>query len=190
MIIQVRGTSGSGKSTAVRAVMAAVGGWEPVFAPGRRRPLYYRSEAAGAAVAVLGHYETPCGGCDTVGSAAAVYELVLGVRPLVAAVLCEGLLLSEDVKWSSRLDGLVIYFLNTPPARCLDHVRARRRAAGDTRPLDPANTENRVRTIERARVRLAAAGVECRRCSAPQAPRLVLARLRAAAAGKKEGGVT
>jgi ABC-type dipeptide/oligopeptide/nickel transport system ATPase component len=56
VIIQLRGTSGSGKSTAMRRVMDSLGDWNAVYAPGRKKPqLYYT--AAGSEwgrVAVLG----------------------------------------------------------------------------------------------------------------------------------------
>jgi hypothetical protein len=160
MIIQIRGTSGSGKSTAVRKVLDALGGptdvvWRPAARPGRKVPLYYRV----GGLAVLGHYETPCGGCDTVGSARAVYELIRSLPPDVTHVLCEGLLLSEDVKWTSQLENVRVIFLDTPPAKCLEYVRRRRAEAGNDKPLDPANTLNRVAAIERARARLSETGV-------------------------------
>lgn len=174
MIIQVRGTSGSGKSTVVRRVMDA-GKWEPVHVPGRKRPLYYRSVTPGRpSVAVLGHYESPCGGCDTIGSARAVWELVCDIRPKFRAVVCEGLLLSEDVKWALQTPDLYVLFLVTPLTECLGRIRARRAAAGNEKPFSEHNTANRVGVIERARVKLIEAGVPCRRCTSDQAPEIVL----------------
>lgn len=167
-VIQIRGTSGSGKSTVVRAVMNEFHGWTPVMRSGRKQPLYYESEE----VVVLGHYESPCGGCDTIGSAKAVYDLIGEVE--ARTILCEGLLLSEDVKWSSQLKGLRVIFLTTPLETCLRRIRGRRKTAGNTKPLNPNNTANRVATIERARVKLTNLGVPCRQCSADEAPRIIL----------------
>jgi hypothetical protein len=183
LVVQIRGTSGSGKTTAVRSVMETTGDWSAVRAPGRKRPLYYLSASEWPPTAVLGHYETPTGGCDTVGSARAVYELIQSLPPTVENVLCEGLLLSEDVKWSSRLPSLRVLFLTTPAGECLEHVKSRREARGNLTELDPHNTVNRVGVIERARVKLISAGVVCRRCSARQAPGLILNWLREAARG-------
>lgn len=179
MIVQVRGTSGSGKSTVVRRIMAATGGdaaWTPEFRDGRKRPLYYHHYSG---VVVLGHYESACGGCDTIGSARAVYDLLQELYPraediVAARVLCEGLLLSEDVKWSSQLPGLRVLFLNTPLERCLSQIKGRREKAGNAKELNPANTANRVATIERARGKLQDAGVRCHRVSANQAVSVVL----------------
>jgi len=168
MIVQIRGTSGSGKSTAMRKVMKAIGGWEPIYKKGRRQPLYYQS----GSVALLGHYESPCGGCDTIGSARQVYDTIQTLPHEV--LLCEGLLLSEDTKWSSQLPDLRVVFLTTGLDTCLDRIGERRRASGNDKPLNPKNTTGRVRTIERARVKLENVGVCCRRASADQAPGLIL----------------
>lgn len=178
MIIQVRGTSGSGKSTVVRGVMTALGGWVPVCAAGRKRPLYYLR--TGPAVAVLGHYESACGGCDTVGSARAVYELTAAVLRdgSVTHVLQEGLLLSEDAKWTAELARVIapvrVVFLTTPVERCIAQIKARRAEAGNDKPLNEANTRNRVAVIERARGKLVAGGIECHRASADRTPRIIL----------------
>ncbi len=187
MIVQLRGTSGSGKSTAMKRIVETMGDWQAEFRTGRKKPLFYRSCSDWPETVVLGHYESPCGGCDTVGSAAAVYELVRDVRGKFPAahVLCEGLLLSEDAKWTGILKGdgedIRCVFLTTPVDRCLAQIRNRRAAAGNDKPLSEDNTRHRVAVIDRAREKLAAAGVLCRRASADQAAGLVLNWLRQAA---------
>lgn len=182
MIIQLRGTSGSGKSTAMRKVMGLMGDWQAVTVPGRKRPLYYYSCSDWPDTVVLGHYESACGGCDTIGSARAVWELTSKLRAERPGVhlLQEGLLLSEDVKWTSNMPGVSVLFLITPVEQCLEQIKKRREEAGNEKPLNPGNTTNRVAVIERARVKLLDAGVDCRRCSADQAPGLVLHLLRSA----------
>lgn len=187
-VVQVRGTSGSGKTTVVRAFMALAGGWTPVYRPGRKKPLYYVSKDLEETVAVLGHYEgTACGGCDTIGSARAVYdlaaELAEGDGPFFH-VLCEGLLLSEDVKWSSQFQDLRCLFLVTPPEECLRRVAGRREKVGNDKPLNPKNTLNRVSVIERARVKLNQLGIKCLRTTSHQAPGILLKWL---GRGKGEG---
>lgn len=171
MIIQIRGTSGSGKTWVMRRVMEYLGAWKPVYVEGRKRPLYYIHERR--SLLVLGSYESTCGGCDTIGSARAVYDLLKATQP-TDHVLCEGLLLSEDVKWSSQLSGLRVIFLTTPLERCLEQIRSRRAESGNSKPLSEYNTVNRVATIERARLRLIEAGVDCRRYSASQAVREIV----------------
>lgn len=186
MIIQIRGTSGSGKTYVMREVMRFIAPsdrWSKVHVAGRKQPLYYRwpLEVADGypTVSVLGHYETACGGCDNIGSAKAVTELLTSLEEATTSpqhILCEGLLLSEDTKWTVTLSKelLRVLFLNTDLETCLQQVRNRRVEAGNEKPLNPENTANRVAVIERARLKLIEAGVTCRRASARQAPDVVL----------------
>jgi cytidylate kinase len=170
MIIQIRGTSGSGKTTVMREVMKQFQ-WNPRIVKGRKKPLWYQAKQMD--LAILGHYEeSACGGCDTVGSARQVYELIQTLN--MDVILCEGLLLSEDVKWARQMMDLRVIFLTTPLETCLERVAKRRETAGNDKPLNPANTTNRVATIERARVKLVELGVVCRRCTTEQASKLVL----------------
>jgi hypothetical protein len=182
MIIQIRGTSGSGKTWVMRRVMESLGGWTSYYQPGRQKPLYYGRRG----VIVLGHYDSPCGGCDNIGSAAQVYELTKQmIDPDPSRVIVqEGLLLSEDSKWGRKLleegHDLRAVFLSTPLEECLGNIRRRREEAGNEKPLNEKNTANRVAVIERARVKLKEAGATCRRAPAAQAVRIVLGWVQAA----------
>jgi hypothetical protein len=168
MIIQIRGTSGSGKSTVMQQVMKSLGKWNPVMRKGRKQPLGYERPG----MIVLGHYESPCGGCDTIGSAKTIFELIQNLDYPI--ILCEGLLLSEDTKWSSQLNDLRIVYLTTPLSQCLTWVDKRRKEAGNTKPLNPTNTSNRVKVIERSRIKLKELDVTCRRCPPTQALSIIL----------------
>ncbi len=172
----VRGTSGSGKTTVVRALLDK-NFWNGVYVEGRKKPLYYLSESKSPQIAVLGHYEATCGGCDTIGSAPEVYNLIHLLPPGIDAVVAEGLLLSEDKKWTTYLadEGcdVRVIFLSTPLESCLDRVRKRREKAGNDKPLNVANTTNRVGVIERARRNLLESGIICRRASSEQALEIV-----------------
>ncbi len=180
MIIQIRGTSGSGKSTAMRRVMEGMGltSWAAMYRA-KRRPLFYQRSSCDLypPTVVLGHYQVACGGCDTVGSAPKVYELATELCPNWV-VLCEGLLLSEDVKWTSQMEDCRVVFLTTDIEACISRIKQRRADAGNTKMLSELNTRGRVGVIERARTRLLAAGIECRRSSSDQAPRMILSWLR------------
>ncbi len=183
-VIQIRGTSGSGKTTVMKQVMNG-GEWNAAYIEGRKRPLYYESVALDwPRTVVLGHYESACGGCDTIGSARAVYDLIQRVRgtdvlsSTDSVILCEGLLLSEDVKWSSQLPDLKVIYLLTPIEQCLRQIEGRRKEAGNDKPLNPDNTKNRVYVIERSRVKLKEAGVTVCRCSADLAPSVIMSWIR------------
>jgi hypothetical protein len=187
MIIQIRGTSGSGKTTVMKTVMDLMGNWQAIGKTGRKKPWYYQSVSEWPCTVVLGHYESACGGCDTIGSAAAVYDLIqelqTGENLVPEHILCEGLLLSEDVKWSLQMKDLHVYYLDTPLSTCLKQIESRRAEAGNTKELNPANTTNRIRTIERSKVKLLEAGVSCYECSSSEAPELILNQLRLHAQG-------
>lgn len=174
MIIQVRGTSGSGKSTVMRRIMASAH-WQSEYVIGRKRPLYYRSVESGMAdTVILGHYESACGGCDTIGSAKAVYELTMELKGRYPIILEEGLLLSEDVKWSSQLPDLKVVYLTTPIEQCLSQIRSRRVEAGNDKPLNTENTIRRVPVIERSRKKLVELGVYCQRATVDLAVKRIL----------------
>jgi len=158
MIIQIRGTSGSGKSTVMNEVLERLGERTEVHRPGRKKPLYYSFPGK---VAVLGHYESNCGGCDNIGSAPKVFELIQEVSKTHDVILCEGLLLSEDVKWSSQLENLRVVFLITSIENCISRVINRRKGSGNDKPLNEDNTRNRVKVVERAYWKLKKLGVKC-----------------------------
>lgn len=67
MIVNVRGGSGAGKSTVIRAIMARYPTKVPHFVEGRKQPLWYDLSGPDLPpLRVLGHYEAECGGCDTI----------------------------------------------------------------------------------------------------------------------------
>ena len=179
MIIMIRGTSGSGKTWAMRSAMSdlEIDCPEPEkgMVEGRKKPLWYRY----GTVFILGHYEATCGGCDNVGSARKVYELWQKLMEKFDSpiIICEGLLLSEDAKWTKEAkdngwDPRVIY-LNTDVEHCITQIKERRKAAGNDKPLNEKNTRHRVNVIKRSRVRLEEMGVPCRGASSGQVSGIV-----------------
>lgn len=175
MIIQIRGTSGSGKTYVMRKVIEAIrslDSWDKVYLEGRKKPLNYSTTFRGKRVAVLGHYESACGGCDNIGSAKAVFDLIGETE--ADSILCEGLLLSEDTKWSSQLSDLKVVFLSTPLEDCLKQIAQRREAAGNDKELNPLNTSKRVAVIDRARVKLKETGAEVVTATASEAITTIL----------------
>ena len=191
MIIQVRGTSGSGKTWAMKQLMAIAHWhygshlpclWVPNHVEKRKKPLFYVSnpETSCPQTIIMGHYASPCGGCDTIGSAREIYELTKKLHQDYPNhhIIQEGLLLSEDVKWTSQMGDVRSLFLTTPLEKCLEQIGSRRAAVGNEKPLNPDNTTNRIKTIERARQKLVELGICCTRCSAGQVPNLILKLLR------------
>jgi hypothetical protein len=172
VIIQVRGTSGSGKSTIVRELLK-VPGWDKlrVKKPGRKQPYgYMLTRPDQGIVCVPGHYESACGGCDTLPGQDITFQAVREAADVALHTVFEGLLASEEVRRTVELhndykDQLLVILLTTPVEECLEGIRARRVARGDARPLKEGNTRNRVGVIERACKRLDEAGVQVIRAS-------------------------
>lgn len=179
MNFNVRGTSGSGKSTVMMDVMHGLGPWGTQMVGYRKQPLYYYNKQD---VVVLGHYNSPCGGCDTIGSAGEVYKLLKELENGTnygrrRRFLMEGLLLSEDTKWCSQLEDVTYLYLTTSLEQCLAQIKERRAKAGNEKPLNPENTSKRVKVVERSRLKLLELGKVCKRVSPEQAVRIILREL-------------
>lgn len=174
LVVQVRGTSGSGKTWVMKQVMTYLGYWQPVMSLCGHFPLYNLSENK---VAVIGVYGKVNRGCDRLGSAHNIYDLARSLLDgQTEAVLAEGLLLSNDVKWTAQLQDfdLRVLFLSTPLDVCLHQLESRREQSGNSRPINLMVTCNRVRHIRSARSRLQDLGVWCPMVSPGQAVRVIL----------------
>lgn len=167
MIINLRGTSGSGKSYLAKKLMACYQQREPVFVPNRKRPWGYcchRNDGAG--LYVVGHYDMPCGGGDTIQGLDRIYESVTAAADTGQDVLYEGLIIQSDIRRAvelSKRHPLLVVIIDEPLEVCLAAIEGRRRARGDARPLNPRNTISKMETIPRQAERLKEGGVDVRR---------------------------
>lgn len=170
-IVNIRGTSGSGKSTVARRVMEQltnVGGYANHMVldevAGRERIIGHSvcPQAAstddgltsGIGVFFMGKYATDCGGCDSMswkGAADYICEQVLW-RAAQGPVIMEGLMLSSwgngrlrDL-WERSGGKLHVLQLTTPLQDCLDAVNCRRAGAWTRKGLEgsppPLNPAN------------------------------------------------
>lgn len=144
-VIQVRGTSGSGKSTAMRHMLELIEPKPLVYAttrsrnPAHQRVRVYKGHLDGARVYVLGDYSPHrnAGGCDTIPKIDEVIELTktYGTRER-AIVLLEGLLLAHswgafgEFAHETFGERYINAFLDTPVEKCLKRVVKRRAAKG------------------------------------------------------------
>jgi hypothetical protein len=153
VIINPRGTSGSGKTELVRRILAqygwrrdgatlneSAGAVEPIYREGRCRPLGYRLRHPRGArpLAVIGHYEVTSGGCDTIrvvdGGLGEIMRRAADDASRGHDVLIEGLHLSRDHEHSielARSHGLHILRLTTPLDQCAQNLALRRRTRRD-----------------------------------------------------------
>jgi hypothetical protein len=167
MIINVRGTSGSGKSTLVRRILENYKTKTTYRVEKRKQPIgyvYHRPE--GKSLAVIGHYETPCGGCDTINDTFEIFRLVRESHKAGYDVLFEGLLISADVNrvGALHLEGLplLVIALQLPIEDCLQAVNERRRMRKpNAENVNPKNTTTKHRGVILSIERLRSLGVNC-----------------------------
>ena len=168
MIINLRGTSGAGKSTVARKIIDLYPVVTPNFGhkPKGKRPvsLFLSGAANATPLYVLGHYEIVCGGGDTVSSLGrdVIYGWMKEARDQGADVLFEAVTLSDDYTRTYELmkgyEGLVIN-LKTPIEECLRRVLSRRAEAGNVKPFNATITRKRVDAISNACYRLKQSGI-------------------------------
>lgn len=165
MIVQLRATSGAGKTTLVRQWLEGRQ-LQPIFMDGRRSPIAYLVDGH---TALLGHYNpnTQCSGADTIHTYAEVYALVRKYHAEGYHVLFESYLLSADSKQFLELyhDGLpfIVVRLTTNLNKCIDNINFRRKAKNpDKMDVDPKHTIAKHKAIINSVAKLKAAGVDTR----------------------------
>lgn len=144
-VVNIRGTSGSGKSWCVRSFMEKLVSdeWfrdiEPVpGTDGKPRDCYVFSKSGHREIFVVGSYEKPTGGADNISGPGAldrVYDIVeRQVTENDRNVLFEGLIVCSDFDRTYSLVSqrfpLEIILLNTPFEKCCENIDARRAARG------------------------------------------------------------
>lgn len=145
-IVQVCGTSGSGKTHLVRRIMAECKGKQPFFDGDRGRPMGYDMMLGKQPVRVLGSYENQQGGCDTIPTLDLTFNLVKQSWAEGRTVIFEGLLVSKNFGRGLeifRMAGrsMVIVGLNTSLEQCYQSIYDRRVALGKPRGEKPGATE-------------------------------------------------
>lgn len=168
-VVNLRGTSGSGKTTIVRNILSH-GNWVKWKDPeGKKIWGYINIDLRWA---IVGSYENTCGGCDTIRTQDETEARIEQLLEWEFNVLFEGLLIStlssRWEKFSKRIfnkANTLFYYLDTPIDECLNRIQARREAARNNRPFNPKNTTDRVKAIETTYQKLTAAGCCCIKAS-------------------------
>jgi hypothetical protein len=141
LIINPRGTGGSGKTELARRIMTGyrwkeAGALEAIHRTGRERPIGYRLRHphGGRPLFVLGHYERTSGGCDTIRAADGGLDEIFRLANTWASsghdVLLEGSALSAEHMRSSVLAGrhrTHVLFLSTGVEQSARNLAVRRR---------------------------------------------------------------
>ena len=154
MIINIRGTSGSGKTVIIRGIMEKFSMRVPL-GDNIKRPIAYELSADGLPTTyVMGSYENVCGGCDTIKTQDEICDRIRRYA-LQGHVLVEGLLMSHIFGRYAELAKelypipYVWAFLDTPLQVCLDRINMRRRAKGKLDPVNPENTTKKWHDMRR-----------------------------------------
>jgi hypothetical protein len=143
MIISLRGTNGSGKSTVVRKLMERYNA-QPESLDSKGRPMnYVMTLGNGSSLYVVGCYQNACGGCDGIHPFTEIWPRVTRLAAL-GHVLFEGLAFTSgygNIGKDSEVygDDFVFAFMDTPPEVCIQRVLARREAKGTEKPYSPKN---------------------------------------------------
>lgn len=165
MIVSIRGTHGSGKSTIVKTLVGQYATQRFYGRAGKHRPEAYALNIPGVThvVYVMGPYETACGGCDCIQPYALILDLLADYSSR-GHVLFEGALVSSSYgtvghymeKCGPRG---IMAFLTTPLEECIRRIGQRRLDRGDLRPLNTKNTEGKHRSVRNSRKQVAKFGI-------------------------------
>lgn len=181
MIFNIRGTSGSGKSTLVRELMESYQSRVPYREKGRKQPIGYVCDnhltSGVEPLAVVGHYETACGGCDTISKTGHIFDLVRQFYAEGYHVVFEGLLISAEVNRTAKLHLddyplCVVALDRVPIGLCLASVNQRRMARLGLEkfiPVKEKNTRSKFRGVQLSMDRLSLLGVEVVSCDRDKA---------------------
>lgn len=196
-IIQVAGTSGSGKSHLMRAFLqwtAEKNGGLPFkeHAEGRATPIGYliRLQGVEAPVYVCGAYEVPTGGCDTIHNIEQVYEMVWKAHKKGQHVLYEGLFcmnMTRGPQLAAKVGkDYCVLQLTTPLVQCIAAINVRRAARGEGELINKKNTIDNYKRAENFCSRMRDAGARVFRVNRDEALGKMLELLGAVQAAKTE----
>lgn len=144
MIIDIRGTNGSGKSYPIAQLLNnhyhRVELWDTAHEKSCDVTVVPELE-----LAVLGTYRTACGGADGITKQDAICDLIRSLYPMYKTVIVEGSIVASVFKrWHDLAvefnDDYQFWFLSTPVDECIKGVLDRRQKAGNTKPFDPHKT--------------------------------------------------
>jgi predicted kinase len=177
MLVNVRGTHGSGKSTVVRTLLDHPSLSQRYGLLGPSKPEAYRLslDCCSHDVFVLGPYHTNCGGCDALD-----YDIILDLIQKYEPhghVVFEGALVSSAYGRVGELlerhgQRSTIVFLDTPLETCLRRIEARSGKPRHERLIK--NVSAKLRAAERIRDRVQRDGLmRCYSVSDAAAPNLI-----------------
>jgi hypothetical protein len=164
-IVNLRGTSGAGKSTVVHTLLKMYPNKAvQFFGAKHNRPLVYEVQIQHdrRPLFIVGPYKTQCGGCDAITGYQNVLPPLLDSYAKLGDILFEGLLISGGYGSVGQALGelekkgheSIFALLDTPLELCLERVNARRTARGVLDPVNPRNTEQKYKAAHASQVNI------------------------------------
>jgi thymidylate kinase len=174
MIINIRGTNGSGKST-VAMKFIKHGAEEVVLAqypsPTKKEPDrlkdvigYVSNWADYGTVCVVGPYDRQIGGLDRIPSFEAQRNAIRAATKIADTVICEGVLASTVYSsWAEffkEMGSVTVLYLDTPLETCYDRIKQRQiEATGEAKEIKTEQVAAKVKMIESTRQKFAKDGL-------------------------------
>jgi len=169
MVINIRGTSGSGKTTAVRQLLNLCGVQTQCLMDGK---VLATSVVLpnGIPLFAIGSYASVCGGCDTMHT----QDMICSVPRYYSQfghVVFEGMIFSSTWARYAALNDEFVHmgieyvwlYLDTPLEMCLENVRRRRAARGVAKKeFNPTNTISKYHGVIKTMDLAMAAGYDVR----------------------------
>jgi len=155
MIINIRGTHGSGKSTIMFNLLQRYeSSVESVDERGRPRGYIVSVPFLDRPVLIVGAYKTACGGCDGIQPYTLIWPRIVEYAQK-GHVLFEGALVSSsygNIGRASEIygDDMVFAFMDTPVETCIQWILKRREAKGNTQPFSDKNTRSKHECVARS----------------------------------------
>jgi len=167
MIINLRGTSGSGKTTAVRRLIDSFLSTK-LYDNSKRLIGHKVQMSAGHFVYVVGPYKTSCSGCDRMNSQDQICEIIRDFAKH-GDVIFEGYRTSGSVKRYVHLarslpdHQFLFLFMDTPLKICLERLNDRRHKNNIKKPLSSRHVERTHERLQRMPAELLSLGMDARK---------------------------
>lgn len=144
MIIDIRGTNGSGKSHPIHEILKQHPSEQWVLPEHAGEEVTY-TLVPSLDLAIIGTYDNQCGGADGITKQDAITNALRVLHPIYKTVVVEGsIVASVYARWEALArevkDDYQFWFLDTPVEDCIASVMARRSSKGNTKPFDPHQT--------------------------------------------------
>jgi hypothetical protein len=179
-IINIAGTNGSGKSTVVRWLLDQALEKTPVMQEGRSIPIGYDLvlPKIETVVHVMGAYEVPTGGCDTIKDVRIAFDHLVSQVKEGKHIVYEGAFVMNMQRGPEMVQQLAehrvyVLLLTTPLAACFQAIAARRAENGEGVFVQRKNIEGHHVRAQNYSSKMRQAGATVKRVTREEAPKVL-----------------